>query len=99
MHVAIVNHTIQPGKRANFIAWYESLVPHLKELVPGLIAQYVVETDDKDTVMSFAIYESKDAALTPPSDKAKQAVARIVEFVTEGGISERKVYPMLAYLQ
>jgi heme-degrading monooxygenase HmoA len=99
MYVAIGNYTLKPGKKAEFLAWYESTLPHLKAWLPGLITQYAVATDDEDTVMSFAVYESEAAATAAPSrDADLQLLARIREFAAEDGVSARKVQPVLAHL-
>lgn len=98
MYVAIVSYTLQPGKKAEFLAWYESIVPHLKEWIPGSITQYVVETD-ANTVMSFAVFETEAAATGASiSAEAQKVLRQLGEFLAEGGVSERKVYPILAHL-
>ena len=74
-------------------------MPHLKTWLPGLITQYVVATEDENTVMSFAVYASEAAATAPPSSDADlQLMGRILEFAAEDGIGERKVHPLLAHL-
>ncbi|HRW06153.1 MAG TPA: antibiotic biosynthesis monooxygenase [Caldilineaceae bacterium] len=99
MYVAIGTYTVQPGKKAEMLAWYESVHPHMKAWLPGLITQYIVATEDENTVLSFAVYESEAAATAPPSSDADlHLLGRMREFATEDGIGDRKVQPILAHL-
>lgn len=99
MYVAIGHFTVQPGKKAEMLAWYESVNPYMKTWLPGLITQYVVATEDEDIVMSFAVYESEAAATAPPgSDADLQLLSRLREFIVQDSISTRTVHPVLAHL-
>lgn len=49
--------------------------------------------------MSFAIFETEVAATAPPTPELQEVLGEFMMFLAEGGISERKVYPILAQLQ
>lgn len=98
MYVAIVNYTLQPGKKMELLNWYESIMPQLKA-VTGVITQYVVQTDKEDTIMSFAVFETEAAALAPPTAELQEILGPFMSFLAEGGSSERKVYPILTQLR
>ena len=98
MHAAIVNYTLQPGRMTEFLTWYESVKPQLRG-IPGVVAQYVVETDDANTIMAFSIFETDEAVTAPPTDPTVQEVlGRLMTFLVEGGVGERKVYHIFAHL-
>lgn len=98
MHVATVNYTLKPGKKAEFLQWYEATKPQW-QTVPGLLNQYVVEIDVDDTVMSFALYETEAAATAAPPDELLEVLGQFAAFLAENGASERKVYPLLTQLR
>lgn len=98
MHAAIVNYTLQPGKKTEFLSWYESNLSQWRK-APGLITQYVVELDDEDTIMSFGVFESEAAATAGPPAELLEVLGEFAQFLAEGGASERRVYPILTQLR